>query len=116
MKLCAIDDVYPNFTFPESILKAVELNLIDFDWWYLMPEDQVRTRIKGLQTRYPQRKLIPFARRDDSDDIACFEIGKGAKVEIIHDFAGNGFEQRQEYDDFWEWFQAAIDEMIENTR
>lgn len=40
--------------------------------------------------------VIPFARRDDNDDIACFEVGKGKSVQIIHDFASEGFEQRKE--------------------
>ena len=57
------------------------------------------------------RELIPFARRDDGD-IACFEVGKGNKVQIIHDFAGAGYEQRKEYVCFWDWFKDAVAEMI----
>ena len=73
-------------------------------------------RLKGVTERYPNRKLIPFARRDDNDDIACFEVGKGEKVQIIHDFASEGYEQRNEYNDFWDWLKDAIDEMIEFNR
>lgn len=91
----------------------MNLNLVDFDFWYLMPKEQVPERIHGLIERYPNRKLIPFARRDDCDDIACFEIGKGSRVQIIHDFASEGWEQRGEYDDFWAWMQVAIEELIE---
>ena len=61
---------------------------------------------------YPQRKLIPFARRDDGDDIACFEVGKENRVQIIHDFASAGYEQRKEYECFWDWFRDAVEEMI----
>lgn len=32
----------------------------------------------------------PFARRDDGDDIACFEMKKGNSVQIKHDFANEG--------------------------
>ena len=53
---------------------------MDLDLWYLMTKEQVEIRIKGLKDRYPQRKLIPFARRDDGDDIACFEVGKENRV------------------------------------
>lgn len=56
--------------------------------------------------------VIPFARRDDNDDIACFEVGKGKSVQIIHDFASEGFEQRKEQGCFWDWFRDAIDKMI----
>ncbi|CUP87219.1 hypothetical protein BH721_03430 [Clostridium baratii] len=54
-----------------------------------------------------------FAKRDDNDDIACFELDKGESVQIIHDFASIGYEQRKEYNDFWDWLEEAIKEMIE---
>ena len=104
------------FQFPNSFIEAVELNLLDFDVWYIMDEDRVLNRLKGLKERYPNRELIPFARRDDNDDIACFEVGKGEKVQIIHDFASEGYEQRKEYNDFWAWLEDAISEMIEFNR
>ncbi|AET59190.1 hypothetical protein HPL003_12165 [Paenibacillus terrae HPL-003] len=113
MKLLNAKELYDTFEYPESFQKVVELNLIDYDLWYLMSNEQVLTRIEGLKNRYPNRKLIPFARRDDSDDIACFEIGKADKVEIIHDFTGVGYEQRKEFETFWDWFKSAIDEMVE---
>lgn len=44
------------------------------------------------------RSLIPFARRDDGGDIACLEVGKGSRVQIIYDFASDGYEQSKEYE------------------
>lgn len=108
-----IQGMYQNYSYPKELDKVIRLNLVDLDIWYLMTKKQVENRIKGLKERYPERKLIPFAKRDDRDDIACFEIGKGNKVQIIHDFASAGYEQRKEYDCFWDWFRDAIDEMIE---
>ncbi len=104
------------FKYPDSFIKAIELNLLDFDLWYIMDEERVLNRLKGVIERYPKRNLIPFARRDDNDDIACFELGKGEKVQIIHDFASEGYEQRKEYNDFWSWLEDAISEMIEFNR
>lgn len=54
----------------------VELNLVDFDIWYFLDSEWALSLYKGLQERYPTRKLIPFAKRGDCDDTACFEIGK----------------------------------------
>lgn len=112
MELFNIKEIYRDFQYPASFVKAVELNLLDFEFWYFMTNEQVATRINGLMKRYPNRKLVPFARRDDSDDIACFEVGKVPKVEIIHDFASEGYEQRGEYDCFWDWMRAAVEELI----
>lgn len=113
MKIYDVSKVYEKFNYPKSFMKIIELNLVDFDFWYLMSSEQVEIRIKGLKERYPDRKLIPFARRDDNDDIACFDIEKNNKVQIIHDFASVGYEQRREYDTFWDWFKVAIQEMID---
>lgn len=112
MELFSVKKYYQEFAYPESFLKILELNLLDYDVWYIMPKEQVETRIKGLKQRYPNRRLVPFARRDDSDDIACFEVGQDGRVFIIHDFASEGYEQRKIYEDFWEWFKDAIQEMI----
>ena len=64
-----------------------------------------------MSQRYPDRKYIPFARRDDCDDIACFEYGKGDAVFIVHDYASAGFEEHKRYDNIWGWFKDAIDEL-----
>ena len=109
MELYNINAIYSDYVYPAEFIKIIELNLVDFEMWYLMSNEQIDIRIKGLKSRYPSRNLIPFARRDD---IACFEIGKGNRVQVIHDFAGEDFEQRKEYECFWDWFRDAIDEMI----
>lgn len=113
MDIFNINMVYKDYFYPEEYIKIIDLNLVDMSVWYLMEKEQVEVRINGLRNRYPKRKLIPFAKRDDRDDIACFEVGKGNKVQIIHDFASDGYEQRIEYESFWDWFRDAIEEMIQ---
>ena len=106
----------PHFEYPESFQKIVELNLVDFDIWHLLDSHWAAELYRGLQTRYPKRKLIPFAKRSDCDDTACFEIGKGGTVQLIHDFASPGWEQRQEFPDCWAWLAQAVNDMIEHNR
>jgi len=101
LKLLDAGSIYKGFEYPKEFLKIVHLGLTDFDFWYLMDYEQAAWRIKGLQERYPDRKLVPFARRGDNDDIVCFDIDRG------------GREQRKDYESFWDWFREAIDEMIE---
>lgn len=113
MEIFNAQEVYKGYNYPEEYLRIVGLDLVNFDYWYLLPGKAVGIRIEGLKSRYPQRRLIPFARRDDCDDIACFEVGKGDKVQIVHDFASAGWEQRKEYACFWDWFRDAVEEMIE---
>lgn len=104
------------YKYPESYERLVELDLVNFDIWFLMESEQATNIYSGMKKRYPNRKLIPFAKRVDNDDTACFEIGKGSKVQLIHDFASEGFEQRKEFDDFWDWVECAMKEMIDYNR
>ncbi len=111
MELFDIKSVY-DFEYPKLFLKIVELNLTDLECWVFSDKDDVEWRINGLIKRYPNRKLVPFARRFDCDDIACFEIGKGEEVQIIHDFASSGWEQVSVYENFESWFREAVNEML----
>lgn len=106
-------DLYP---YPAAFYKLIELNLVNFDPWYLLDRELAFSLYKGLQNRYPSRNLVPFARRSDCDDFACFEIGKVSKVQLIHDFASPGWEQRREFEDFWDWVSHAIEDMIDYNR
>lgn len=105
-----------NFEYPEAYDKIIELGLVNFDVWYLIETGQATRRYYDLKKRYPNRMLIPFARRDDNDDIACFEVGKENRVQLIHDFTTEGFEQRGEFEDLWEWVESAVKTMIEYNR
>ena len=73
----------------------------------------VTETVEDLEKRYPERNLIPFARRGDCDDIACFEVGKGEQVYVIHDFASSGYEQRKIYENVWKWLEDVVETMIE---
>lgn len=102
-----------NFVYPQAIAKLLELNLTNFDVWYFMDLESVKIRLAGLQKRYPDRQLVPFARRGDCDDIACFEVDKGDRVFVIHDYASKGYEQREIYENVWEWLKEVVNTMIE---
>jgi hypothetical protein len=74
--------------------------------------------ILPLSKRWPdagvKRFLIPFAREQGSDDLACFEFesGKVARVWHIHYNLGKPVyvEFYKEYPDVWEWLRSAIND------
>ena len=41
------------FQYPESFKKCIELNLVDFDIWYLLDSEWALSLYEGLQERYP---------------------------------------------------------------
>ncbi len=100
------------FQYPHQFLHIVDLELLNLEPWWILQGDSLRERLAGLRSRYPARTLVPFARRQDNDDVACFDLDT-RKVVIVHDFASPGWEQRTEFDDFYGWLRQAIGDLIE---
>ena len=96
---------------PEEYQILISQGLVNFDPWILMPRESVIKRMLKLHERFPGRKLFPFAKREDCDDLACWEEANG--IVVIHDFASPGFEGGQESYSFWDWFRKVVEEMIE---
>jgi hypothetical protein len=92
-------------------------------WHFIDPSEEVA----GLRAEYrvevgggsqPERDFLPFARRQDQDDVAGFVIEQGTvvnKVISVHlTWSGRaesgGFPSIDRYSDIWEWLKEAIDE------
>lgn len=96
--------------------RVLDLNLTNLEpWAFYFDQTDFATRVQGLKERYPNVDLIPFARREDCDDIVCWEKSQGTvKVFVVHDFSSNGWDKRREFKDFWEWYREAVNSMIEH--
>ena len=107
------EDLPAGFMYPPEFLFLVGNRLVFFPPWQLLFGEWVKVRFDGLKKRYPNRQLVPFARRFNSDDVACWEGSDKDTVVIVHDFASTGWEDQNEtYPGFWDWYRAAINEMI----
>lgn len=107
------DELPKGFSYPRQFLHILELGITDLQPWYILEENQLRETIQGLSKRYPERQLIPFARRQDNDDIACWDLASGESVFIIHDFASSGWEGRKKFESFYDWLRSAVEDLIE---
>lgn len=104
----------PNsFRYPPEFLRTIARGLMYFQPWYVFEGEELRGRHGDLQLRYPDRCLVPFARREDNDDVACFDVDQGGAPVVIHDFTTPGWEQRLSLDNFYTWLRIALDDMIE---
>lgn len=101
------------FQYPRQFEHIVELGLHDLEPWFLLQGKPLRDAKSGLADRYPSRLLVPFARRQDNDDIACWQAPDAEQIYIIHDHASAGWEQRASYPAFYEWLRKAVDDLIE---
>jgi hypothetical protein len=96
---------------PEGLLRIVKQNVVDLTPWHVMPTDLAVKRLHGMRQRY-SRKYVPFARRQDNDDVACIDPARPDEIVIVHDFASEGTELRKRFDSFWDWLRAAVEDMI----
>jgi hypothetical protein len=103
------------FTYPRQYRRLVEVGLVNVEPWYVLQGAALRELSSELARRYPTRALVPFARRQDNDDVACWEAGSEA-VHIVPDFASPGWEQRARYAGLDDWLRAAIEAYIEFER
>ena len=109
--LLSIDDLPPDFEYPQEFIRVVELGLTNLEPWWIAQGQLLRDRFQGLRKRYPDRNLILFAVRQDNDDVAAWDIDQG-NVAVVHDFASPGFERRAEFPGFYDWFRQAVEDFI----
>ena len=93
------DPATSSVTLPESFKKSYR-TVMDAEWWRL----SVPPELGGT--------VVPFANRQDNDDVACFDLDRGG-ISIIHDFASVGWEQREVYPTFYAWLRQAVEDLIE---
>lgn len=105
------EDVDVAIAYPEGLERVFRQGLIDLTPWHLLDRDAAKQRLHGLRARYSV-KYIPFARRQDNDDIACIDPTRPGHVAIVHDFASQGYERRRDFESFWDWFRVAVEDMI----
>lgn len=113
-ELLSPEDLPSDFWYPASFIRVVELGLTNLEPWHVLMGLQLGERARGLAERYPSRQLIPFASRQDNDDVACWEPALGNDVVVIvHDYASSGWENRETYPDFFAWLRQAVEDMID---
>ncbi|MCC3769520.1 hypothetical protein [Streptomyces sp. UNOC14_S4] len=111
-ELALLQDLPQVFAYPAGFLRAVESGLVGLEPWWLLEGESLCTRVAGLRERFPGRRLVPFARREDNDDVACWDLDSGT-VRVIHDFTTPGRENRREFVTFYDWLRAAVEDFIE---
>lgn len=118
-----IERHHPVFDFrvPKGYLWLVKQGLIGYSgfgplqpWYYLDA-----TNYFSVSEKWPEGPcmgtIIAFARRQDNDDIACFQVTDGAATEIlvIHGWSVNGYELIAKFSSFWEWLKFVIEDIAE---
>ncbi|MCC6572439.1 MAG: hypothetical protein IT462_01495 [Planctomycetes bacterium] len=120
-----MNDAMPDFgvTPPNGYRWLVESGVMGFkEWgplspWYLLASEDLFSPTDQWPDIPAAGKLMAFARRQDNDDVACFEINSGAvtAIALIHGWTPEGYDVRDSYKSIWEWLKAVIDDVAEGT-
>ncbi|MCQ1995532.1 hypothetical protein [Arthrobacter sp. zg-Y1171] len=106
----------PEQSLPPLYAHMIECGVVDLDPWHLLRgETQVR-RARHIEQVFPGWGIVPFARRTDNDDVACWT---GSSVVVIDDWDvwstdGKPIRHVQdEYPSMEEWLLAAVRDFVE---
>ena len=111
--LLSNEDMPSGFDYPAEFVRAAELGVTNLEPWRLLEGAALHQRHRGLSQRYPNRSLVPFAARQDTDDVACWDASRPGRVLVIHDFASAGYELEAEFPDFNAWLRQALEDFID---
>lgn len=86
----------------------------EFGGWFLLEESAAVVNKNKLKQLYPSHEVLPFARRCDSDDVACLVLNdpkySRGTVLLIHDGAMLGSEVEKVITSLPQWFEQALNE------
>ena len=102
----------------ESYKWIIEHNMVGFEPftqfqpWYLLPQ-KVCFWVNKKWSNSISMGLLAFARRQDNDDFACFNIENGVvkNVYIIHGWTDNGYDIVNSGIDIWDWLHLALNDI-----
>lgn len=98
--------------YPEELVRLVSKGSTQLIPWRILEAEYALPEANRLKERY-DRDLVPFAYRQDTDDLACFEQGSDERVKIIHNHASKGWENEREHESFDGWLKTVKEQMSE---
>ena len=113
MYLYVKNELPDDFKYPGAYIDIMSLDIIpDLEPWSFICEFREPSSfwMAEVKKQYPTRKLVPFAKVNYSDDIACFDGEDSSgdpKVYYVHAFSTEGWEDRGYADNFDEWLKMA---------
>ena len=113
----------PEFDFkvPDGYRWLSERGLVSFEPngplqpWHYFPRQDTFEPTKRWPRAGSRTRLVAFAKRQDSDDMACFEVSgdRVTQIVMIHGWTSEGFEVTGTFPDFWAWVRGVIDDVSE---
>jgi hypothetical protein len=113
----------PNFDFvpPKGYSWLIDRNLVGFEAnsalqpWHYLPSRHAFDLSERWPTGLGSMRLFAFAKRQDCDDLACFEVHEHRveRVVVVHGWTAEGYQIDRTYSTFWDWLKAVVDDLEE---
>ncbi|WP_045875931.1 hypothetical protein [Pseudofrankia sp. DC12] len=100
------------FSYPREFIAILNIGMTDLTPWWIPTGEMLQDRYSGLRERFTGRDLVPFAERQDNDDVACWDV-QSERVVIVHDFGDPRAPDRATFDNFFGWLRQAVEDLIE---
>ena len=110
------EELYEGFKYPDEYLELIDLGIKEFEVWRILSPEESEDTLIGMSSRYSGCGYVPFAKCRSTDDVACYRVGYGSRVLIVHDWASRGWEKREEYEDIWAWIHYVVDELKDEVK
>jgi len=111
-----------DFSVPKAYAWLLERRLVGFmpfsalqPWHYLDSESVIDVTARWPGRSNARGRLVAFARRQDCDDLACFEIqgGQVTGVALVNAWTPEGYAIVERYEDMWCWLAAAVQDIAQ---
>jgi len=109
-----------DFDVPRGYCWLLERGLVGYEpfsalqpWYYLDARHSFVVNERWPDPILDCERLVAFARRQDTDDVACFAMngGKVAAIYLIHGWTREGYTIAEKYSDFWNWLKSVVDDI-----
>lgn len=103
--------VATGFDLPESYARACDLGLGHIAPWQFLQGEAFLSAYARVNEDCASGILLPFARRADLGELACFEVlpGPPESVRVLAEQDGHAV---AEFPTFWAWFRQGVEDMI----
>ena len=99
---------------PPAFSQVLATGEQEFGGWFLLGKRSAIANKIALEQLYPSHEILPFARRCDSDDVACLVLNDPkhprGTILLIHDGAMLGSEVEKVISSLPQWFEEALNE------
>lgn len=111
---------YNGIVLPKGYQWIIDKKIVGFceftqlEPWYFLHEDDFFWANEKWEN-ITEHNLLVFARRQDNDDLACFNVNNKGILEVylIHGWVNNGFEIVEVYSNIWSWLHTVLNDIEE---